>query len=202
LAQLILLNKPFNVLSQFKDNDGRTTLASYIDIPEVYPAGRLDFDSEGLMLLTDSGPLQHSISHPDKKMEKTYWAQVDRCPTDKELDPLRQGIKLKDGMTKPAQVTLIQEPMHLWERTPPIRVRKDIPTQWLEITISEGRNRQVRRMTAAIGYPTLRLIRCKIGVWSLGKLQPGEFFSQQIEPPRMKKPNRPFKQRKTNRQRK
>lgn len=186
LTQLILLNKPFNVLSQFKDDGDRTTLAEFIEIPDVYPAGRLDYDSEGLLLLTDSGPLQHQIAHPDKKMEKVYWAQVDGCPSDSDMAPLRSGVKLKDGMTKPAQVTLINEPENIWPRTPPIRVRKDIPTQWLEITISEGKNRQVRRMTAAVGYPTLRLIRCQIGSWQLSDLQPGESKVLQVDVPAAK----------------
>lgn len=193
MTQLILLNKPFNVLSQFKDDGGRKTLAEFIKIPEVYPAGRLDYDSEGLLLLTDSGPLQNQISHPDKKMDKVYWAQVDGYPKDIDIAPLRVGVELKDGMTKPAKVVLIDEPEHLWSRTPPIRVRKDIPTQWLEITISEGKNRQVRRMTAAIGYPTLRLIRCQIGEWQLSELQPGDSKVLQVEAPTAKVKTRTHK---------
>ena len=168
-------------------------MAEFIKIPEVYPAGRLDYDSEGLLLLTDSGSLQNQISHPDKKMEKVYWAQVDGCPKDIDIAPLRAGVELKDGMTKPAKVVLIDEPENLWPRTPPIRVRKDIPTQWLEITISEGKNRQVRRMTAAIGYPTLRLIRCQIGEWQLSELKPGDSKVLQVETPAVKVKTRTHK---------
>ena len=175
---IILFNKPFNVLSQFTDqrteNSSRKTLADYIDTPKVYPAGRLDRDSEGLLILTDDGKLQAEISSPKFKTEKTYWAQVDNIPNEQALDQLRKGIQLKDGMTRPAKIKLINEPKNLWPRDPPIRFRKEIPTQWIELRISEGKNRQVRRMTAAIGFPTLRLIRARIGEWDLSGLQPGE----------------------------
>lgn len=175
---LILFNKPYDVLSQFTDkgNAGSTreTLSHYIDVPQVYPAGRLDLDSEGLMLLTDDGRLQSRISDPKYKMPKTYWAQVEGVVTDEALQQLRRGVMLKDGMTRPAKAEAMDDPM-LWPRNPPIRVRKNIPDGWLSLTISEGRNRQVRRMTAAVGLPTLRLIRWRIGDWSLDGLAPGEW---------------------------
>lgn len=174
MATLILLNKPFQVLSQFKDEAERTTLAQFIKTKGVYPAGRLDYDSEGLLLLTDHGGLQHRIAHPDKKLDKTYWVQVEGLVDEESLVKLRTGIELKDGRTKPAKARLMDEPAHLWPRTPPIRDRASIPTQWLELIIREGKNRQVRRMTAAIGHPTLRLIRAQIGEWKLEQLQPGE----------------------------
>ncbi len=172
---LILFNKPFGVLSQFTDADGRETLADYIDIPNVYPAGRLDKDSEGLLLLTDDGRLQARISDPKYHKQKHYWAQVDGEPEENALEKLRRGVRLKDGQTKPAEVSMIDEPDNIWPRTPPIRVRQSIPTQWLELIISEGKNRQVRRMTAAVNHPTLRLIRHRIGDWSLQQLQPGQY---------------------------
>ena len=176
---LVLFNKPFGVLSQFTDSGNadspRPTLSKYIDQPGVYPAGRLDRDSEGLMLLTDDGRLQARISHPKFKAPKTYWVQVEGRPDDTALNALRNGITLKDGPTRPAKVRQIDAPKSLWDRDPPIRVRKSIPDTWLEITITEGRNRQVRRMTAHVGTPTLRLIRAKIGDWSLGTLQPGQW---------------------------
>jgi 23S rRNA pseudouridine2457 synthase len=173
MARLLLFCKPYDVLSQFTDADGRKTLADYIDLPGFYPAGRLDRDSEGLLLLTDDGRLQQRISNPRFGKWKSYWVQVENRPTESALQRLRSGIVLKDGATQPARVRLIEDPP-LWPRTPPVRFRANIPTQWLELSIREGKNRQVRRMTAAIGHPTLRLVRQRIGDWRLGSLQPGE----------------------------
>ena len=173
MSKLIIFNKPFQVLCQFTDEAGRKTLADYVDVKEVYPAGRLDFDSEGLLLLTDDGKLQAKISHPKNKLPKTYWAQVEGIATQEDCDALIAGVKLKDGMAKAISCKILSEP-HLWERVPPIRVRKNIPDSWIELVIDEGRNRQVRRMTAAVDLPTLRLVRVAIGKWSLGDLQPGQ----------------------------
>ncbi len=174
MARLILFNKPYLVLCQFTDPEGRPTLADYIPVPDVYPAGRLDYDSEGLVLLTDAGWLQSQIADPRHKLAKTYWVQVEGTPTEEALRQLRRGVLLKDGLTRPAQVAVMAEPQ-LWPRVPPIRERKASPTAWLELTITEGRNRQVRRMTAAVGLPTLRLVRWAVGPWRLDALPPGEW---------------------------
>lgn len=170
---LVLFNKPFNVLSQFTDDGTRATLKSYISLPDVYPAGRLDYDSEGLLLLTSDGQLQQRIANPRHKLPKTYWVQVEGTIEEAALEQLRKGVALNDGPTLPAQARALGTPV-LWSRDPPIRVRKNIPDSWLELTITEGRNRQVRRMTAAVGLPTLRLVRVRIGDWELGDLLPGE----------------------------
>jgi 23S rRNA pseudouridine2457 synthase len=161
-------------------SDGRATLKDYIDIKGVYPAGRLDLDSEGLLLLTDDGALQARISHPRYKLGKTYWAQVEGEITGQALQQLARGVELRDGRTRPAQASRITEPAKLWPRRPPIRQRLSIPTSWIELTLHEGRNRQVRRMTAAVGFPTLRLIRARIGEWALGDLQPGQWRSLSV----------------------
>ena len=178
MARIILLNKPFGVLSQFTDTKSptkRPTLSAFVDVPHVYPAGRLDRDSEGLLLLTDDGTLQAKIATPKHKMSKTYLVQVEGTPTDADLQPLRDGVTLKDGPTKPAQVRLIDPPT-LWDRDPPVRFRKSVPDRWIEVTIAEGRNRQVRRMTAHIGFPTLRLVRWRIGNWTLDGIPSGTWI--------------------------
>ena len=177
---LILFNKPFGVICQFSPDEKHPSLAEYIPVKKVYPAGRLDHDSEGLLVLTDDGKLQNKISHPKNKMPKTYWVQVDNEITDEAIEQLRKGVELKDGLTKPAKVKRIAEPENLWPRNPPVRFRKNIPTSWIEITIREGRNRQVRRMTAAVGFPTLRLIRYRIGEWTLDGIEPGKYVTKTL----------------------
>lgn len=170
-----ILNKPYEVLTQFTDEAGRATLKDYVEIPGIYPVGRLDYDSEGLVLLTDDKTLQHRLSDPQFMVEKTYWAQVEGMPADEALTRLRLGVRIKETKTSPAKVRILEEEPQVWERSTPIRFRANIPTTWVEIKIAQGMNRQVRRMTAAVGYPTLRLIRPAIGPLNLGDLQPGEY---------------------------
>ncbi|HEX7874582.1 MAG TPA: pseudouridine synthase [Sphingobium sp.] len=177
MTRLILFNKPYGVMTQFTDTGSdaaRPTLSQFIDVPHVYPAGRLDLDSEGLLLLTDDGRLQARIADPRFKTTKTYLVQIEGDPDEAALDPLRRGVRLKDGMTLPAEVERIDAP-DLWPRDPPVRFRKTVPDRWIRLTIREGRNRQVRRMTAAIGLPTLRLVRWSIGDWTIAGLEPGEW---------------------------
>jgi 23S rRNA pseudouridine2457 synthase len=173
---IVLFNKPHLVQCQFTDSEGRACLKDYINIPNVYAAGRLDHDSEGLLVLTDDGKLIHQLAHPENKVSKTYWVQVEGQPNKQAVKALCDGVELKDGMTLPAKVKLM-DPPNVWPRTPPIRERKHIPTSWLSITISEGRNRQVRRMTAHIGHPTLRLIRYRVGSWTIDGIDNGQFIS-------------------------
>lgn len=196
MSRLILFNKPYGVLSQFTDANGRETLADYIDQPGIYPAGRLDRDSEGLLLLTDDGRLQHQLSHPKQKTWKRYWVEVEHVPEPGALGNLRNGLQLKDGPTLPARARLLSVP-DVWSRNPPVRFRANIPTQWLEIEIREGRNRQVRRMTAAIGHPTLRLIRVAVGEWNLDSLMPGEWKVLQVDTPPENRVGRPSQSRRT-----
>lgn len=180
MSRVLLFNKPYGVLAQFTDAAGRATLADYIDLTGVYAAGRLDRDSEGLLVLTDDGRLQHRIADPRHAMSKTYWVQVDGEPDESALQALREGVRLKDGLTRPAKVERIVEPPGLWPRDPPVRYRKAIPTAWLALTLGEGRNRQVRRMSAAVGHPTLRLIRYRIGSWTLDGFAPGEWRALEL----------------------
>ena len=179
---MILLNKPYGVLCQFTGDGARPTLKDFVDVPHVYPAGRLDTDSEGLVVLTADGALQARIAHPKHKLEKTYWVQVEGIPTDAQLERLARGVVIDGVPTRPASARAIIEPPGLWPRDPPIRVRKSIPTAWLELVISEGRNRQVRRMTAAVGLPTLRLVRWAVGPWTLEGLAPGAWRDAAITP--------------------
>ena len=182
MTRIILFNKPYQVLSQFTDSQGRETLASYLDAPGYRPAGRLDYDSEGLLLLTDNGRLQQQIANPRHKQRKTYVVQVEGEIDEPALQALRDGVQLKDGATLPARARSISPPV-LWPRNPPVRVRKSVPDSWLELTIIEGRNRQVRRMTAAVGFPTLRLVRLSIGDWRLDGLGPGEHRTLDVHMP-------------------
>ena len=176
----LLFNKPFQVMSQFSASGEKKTLADFIDVAGVYPAGRLDYDSEGLMLLTDDGALQARIANPRYQRVKTYLAQVEGIPDDRALRSLTAGVELKDGRTRRASIEAVEEPAWMWPRHPPIRERRNIPTQWLRLQISEGRNRQVRRMTAAVGHPTLRLIRTRVANWTLGDLQPGDWREESV----------------------
>jgi 23S rRNA pseudouridine2457 synthase len=182
MERLILFNKPYQVLCQFTDSAGRATLADYIPIRDIYPAGRLDYDSEGLVALTNAGRLQHKISDPRHKLPKTYWVQVEGIPSWEALRQLEKSVRLNDGMTLPANARILDPAPNVWPRVPPIRERKQIPTTWIALTLREGRNRQVRRMTAAVGHPTLRLIRVAIGSWQLGSLPPGEWREVAPEP--------------------
>lgn len=180
MSRILLFNKPHGVICQFSKDGLHQTLADYIPVAGVYPAGRLDTDSEGLLLLTDDGQLQHRITDPRHKLPKTYWVQVEGVPDEASLHKLRQGVQLKDGLTLPAEAQAMPEPEGLWPRNPPVRFRKAIPTSWIALTIREGRNRQVRRMTAAVGFPTLRLIRYRIGDWTLDGIASGEWREKEV----------------------
>jgi 23S rRNA pseudouridine2457 synthase len=175
MSRVLIFNKPYGALCQFSAEGARPTLKDFIPVPDVYPAGRLDADSEGLVVLTDDGPLQAAIAHPRHKLAKGYWVQVEGVPARKALEALRAGVDLPDGPTQPATVHVIGEPAGLWPRVPPIRFRKAIPTAWLEMGLAEGRNRQVRRMTASVGLPTLRLVRFRVGPWDVRGMAPGEW---------------------------
>ncbi|HEY6130778.1 MAG TPA: pseudouridine synthase [Halioglobus sp.] len=194
MARIILFNKPFNVLSQFTDDQGRATLADFLFAPNCRVAGRLDYDSEGLLLLTDDGRLQQQIANPVNKQWKTYLAQVEGTVDNVAVTKLASGVTLNDGLTLPARARRVPSPI-LWERDPPVRARKTIPDSWLELSLREGRNRQVRRMTAAIGFPTLRLVRTAIGEWSLDDLQPGQYRELAVHRPAATTPRKPFRRR-------
>lgn len=188
MSELIVFNKPYGVLTQFRKHDDRPTLADFFSDPDIHPCGRLDQDSEGLLLLTADGALNARITHPRFKLPKTYWAQVDGEISEDAVQQLARGVILNDGLTLPARARKLAEPA-LWPRNPPVRYRAAIPTSWVELEISEGRNRQVRRMTAAVGFPTLRLVRVRIGDWSLDGLMPGEFRRLQLESPARPRPS-------------
>jgi len=198
MARLILLNKPYGVLTQFTDGEGRPTLKDYVPVPGVYPCGRLDADSEGLVVLTDDGALQARIADPRHKLAKVYWAQVEKVPDQAALQQLQGRLDLGDFVTQPSRARLLDEPDQLWPRDPPIRYRAAIPTAWIELTLKEGKNRQVRRMTAKVGHPTLRLIRWSVGEWTLEGLQPGQWRELTVEspPPRnTSRPGQPYSRR-------
>jgi 23S rRNA pseudouridine2457 synthase len=188
MSRALILNKPYGVLCQFTDAEGRATLKDLVPVTGVYAAGRLDRDSEGLVVLTDDGGLQAAIANPRNRTEKGYWVQVEGTPAEPSLEAFRRGLALPDGPTRPARISTIEEPAGLWPRTPPIRVRREIPTAWLEVVLSEGRNRQVRRMTAAIGLPTLRLIRFRVGPWRLDDLAPGQWREVRVPAPQELRP--------------
>lgn len=195
MSRILLLNKPYGVMTQFSPVAGKQTLKDYIPVPGVYAAGRLDADSEGLLLLTDDGSLQARIAHPRFKLAKTYWAQVEGVPTAAQLEQLQAPLDLGDFVTQPCTARLIDEPPDLWPRTPPIRFRLSVPTSWIELTLREGKNRQVRRMTARVGLPTLRLIRARIGPWSVAGMQPGEWREATDLPPELRLPRPPSRPR-------